>query len=280
MENYYVVKKGHKTGIFKTWDECKAATSGYSNPIFRKFNSFNEAQEFFKTNYSKTINSSNNKKSNNKPSTSQPSNNINLEKINNMVKAIKHSPYSENLNYNVEAWNSINNEIYIFTDGSSRKTNIQPNSGTGVYLGHQCINIKEQYNDRTNNMCELQGLDYAFKLIVKYAYELSKMKKIIKIVSDSEYCIKACSIWLPNWKKNNWKTSTGEDVKNRDLIESIDSYMSRIKLLNSKLPDEEKIKIKLIHINSHQQMPDINDKIAFSLWFGNHVADCLASGIV
>ena len=37
METYYVVKKGFKTGIFKTWIECKNAVEGYSNPFFKKF---------------------------------------------------------------------------------------------------------------------------------------------------------------------------------------------------------------------------------------------------
>ena len=45
-ENYYVVKKGHQTGIFSTWAECKKATEGYNKPIFRKFATFDEANEF------------------------------------------------------------------------------------------------------------------------------------------------------------------------------------------------------------------------------------------
>ena len=40
METYYVVKKGHNVGIFKTWGECKKSVDGYKNPVFRKFNSF------------------------------------------------------------------------------------------------------------------------------------------------------------------------------------------------------------------------------------------------
>ena len=48
METYYVVKKGFKTGIFKSWTECKVAVEGFSNPFFKKCNSFDEASEFFK----------------------------------------------------------------------------------------------------------------------------------------------------------------------------------------------------------------------------------------
>ena len=294
METYYVVKKGFKTGIFKTWIECKTAVDGFNGPIFKKFNSFIEASEFFKSEISelkykrtestipfvcgstsdklkqsKQLNSSIN-------SSINSNSNSNMDKIKELTKNIKSSQYSDDLNYNVDKWNIIENEIYIFTDGSSRKSKEFFNSGIGVYIGYQCTNIKEQYNDKTNNQCELMAMDYAFKLIVRYYRELSKLGKLIKIVSDSEYSIKSCSVWLSAWKKNNWKTAKGEDVKNKELIESIDGSMLRIKMINSKLENDNKIKVKLIHINSHQPCPDINDKVNYNIWFGNYIADGLA----
>jgi hypothetical protein len=80
---------------------------------------------------------------------------------------------------------------------------------------------------------------------------------------------------LPAWKKNNWKTAKGEDVKNKDIIESIEGSMLRIKMINSKLDTDKKIKVKLIHVNSHQA-PDMTSKISFGIWFGNYIADGLA----
>lgn len=302
MQNYYVVKKGFKTGIFKTWGECKTAVDGFSGPIFKKFNTLPEASDFFaqpmqepkyknhnpepfiansKTN-SKTNTKVNNIKVNNVNNTSllSETEKQNMDKIKTMITNVKSSEYSVDLNYNVDKWNSINDEIYIFTDGSSRKSQDYFNSGIGVYLGYNCTNIKEQYNNKTNNHCELMGMDYAFKLIVRYYRELSTYGKQIKIVSDSEYSIKSCSIWLNAWKKNNWKTAKGEDVKNKEIIESIDGNMMRIKIINSKLDAEHKIKVKLIHCNSHQPCPDINDKVAFNIWFGNYVADGLAQNSI
>ena len=291
MESYYVVKKGFKTGIFKTWAECKIAVEGYSNPFFKKCNSYEEASEFFKnTTIEPKFNNTKalpfksghlqKEKNENSNSSSNSSSNEHNDKIKDMVKNIKSSLYSDDLNYNVEKWNSIDNEIYIFTDGSSRKSQDYFNSGIGVYIGYSCTNIKEQYNNKTNNQCELMAMDYAFKLIVRYYRELVQIGKLIKIVSDSEYTIKSCSIWLSSWKKNNWKTAKGEDVKNKEIIESIDGSMLRIKLINSKLEANKKIKVKLIHINSHQKCPDVNDKTAFSIWFGNYVADALAQNTI
>ena len=285
-QTYYVVKKGHKIGIFRTWLECKSAVDGYKNPIFRKFSSFIEASEFYgngnNTSTSKLQSPSSNNTSQN---TSQNTSSIvsaspaDMEKIKAMSENIKSSDYNEGLNYNVSGWNILDDEIYLFTDGSSRKSKEHFNSGVGVYIGFQCNNIKEQYNNKTNNQCELMAMNYAFKLIVRYYRELSKMGKVIKIVSDSEYTIKACSVWLSAWKKNNWKTAKGEDVKNKDIIESIDSSMLRIKLINSKLESDKKIKVKLIHVNSHQA-PDMGDKFKFSIWFGNYIADGLAKNIM
>jgi ribonuclease HI len=265
MENYYVVKRGHKTGIFKTWLECKSAVDGFKSPIFKKFTSFDDANAFFKSQISS------NTESNNKASQEE------IIKIKSICKNIKSAPFSDELNYNVPNWNVLNDELYIFTDGSSKKNG---ESGIGVYLGYQCMNIKEQYQNKTNNQCELGALDYAFKLIIRYWRELSSIGKQIKIVSDSEYSIKACSVWLQNWKNNNWCTKTGEPVKNRELIESIDSSMTRIKVINTNLENNSKIRVKLIHINSHQPMPDTQDKFKYSLWFGNYIADALSQNSI
>jgi len=309
-DNYYVVRKGHNIGIFKTWGECKKSVEGYKNPIFRKFPTFEEAKDFLKNgkkknniiensdkpvknnkieNSDKIIKLSNNKlkqsqtneKSNENSNVKTNENIISDEeiiKLKQSISTLKSSNYSDDLNYNVKNWTLIDDEIYIFTDGSSRKSKTKEdyfNSGVGVYIGLNCTNIKEQYNDKTNNQCELMGMVYAFKLIVKYYRELIELNKVIKIVSDSEYTIKACSVWLPAWKKNNWRTAKGEDVKNRELIENIEASMLRIKLINSKITSANKIKVKLIHVNSHQEM-DRTNRTKFNIWFGNLCADGLA----
>jgi len=287
MESYYVVKRGHKTGIYKTWLECKAAVDGFKSPVFKKFGSFEEANTFYKADLSVF---------NQTPKKTPATETIDIrnegvitgslppqemERIKEICANIKSAPFSADLNYNVAAWNVLNDEIYIFTDGSSKRSHNGGvgTAGLGVYLGSQCINIKETYQGRTNNQCELGALDYAFKLITRYYRELSEMGKTIKIVSDSEYSIKAVSLWLVAWKKNGWRTSGGEPVKNKELIESIDASMQRIKVINATLEDVRKIRVKLIHVNSHQ-VPDTTDKFKYSIWFGNYVADSLAQNTI
>lgn len=45
-EKYYAVKKGLKTGIFRTWEECKASVNGYSGAVYKSFKTEEEAERF------------------------------------------------------------------------------------------------------------------------------------------------------------------------------------------------------------------------------------------
>ncbi|MBR5801041.1 MAG: ribonuclease H family protein [Lachnospiraceae bacterium] len=43
---FYAVKKGSLTGIFRTWDECRACVEGYPGPIYKSFTTLEEAARF------------------------------------------------------------------------------------------------------------------------------------------------------------------------------------------------------------------------------------------
>ena len=45
-KNYYAVKSGFKTGIFKTWDETAPLVRGYKGAIYKGFATLEEAQDF------------------------------------------------------------------------------------------------------------------------------------------------------------------------------------------------------------------------------------------
>ena len=45
-KKYYAVKKGRKTGIFTSWDECKEQVNGFSGSLFQSFTSEAEAEAF------------------------------------------------------------------------------------------------------------------------------------------------------------------------------------------------------------------------------------------
>ncbi|HPZ29791.1 MAG TPA: ribonuclease H family protein [Defluviitoga sp.] len=46
QKKYYAVKKGRKTGIFETWEECKNQVYGFPNSEFKSFKTKEEAVAF------------------------------------------------------------------------------------------------------------------------------------------------------------------------------------------------------------------------------------------
>jgi ribonuclease HI len=43
----------------------------------------------------------------------------------------------------------------------------------------------------------------------------------VLIHTDSNYSIKCLTEWFQKWETNNWKSSSGKDVENKDLVEPI-----------------------------------------------------------
>jgi len=50
-EKFYVVWKGKRPGVFTTWDDCKAAITGYKGAQYKSFPSFAEAKKAYNSNY-------------------------------------------------------------------------------------------------------------------------------------------------------------------------------------------------------------------------------------
>jgi ribonuclease HI len=76
--------------------------------------------------------------------------------------------------------------------------------------------------DTTNNQMELIAAIETLKALKKYTE--------ICIITDSNYVKKGITEWLPSWKKNNWKTSSKKEVKNRKLWEELEELVKRNKV--------------------------------------------------
>ena len=50
-QKYYTVWKGHHTGVFETWDDCKAQIKDFKGAVYKSFNSFEAAKKALKGNY-------------------------------------------------------------------------------------------------------------------------------------------------------------------------------------------------------------------------------------
>lgn len=65
--------------------------------------------------------------------------------------------------------------------------------------------------------------------------ELTALRRLLEAVApgtslevrmDSQYAMKAVTQWLPNWKRNGWKTAAGKPVANQDLVQAIDALLA------------------------------------------------------
>ena len=107
----------------------------------------------------------------------------------------------------------------IFTDGAARGNPDGP-GGYGVVIRYEDANgnISEKelsggYPKTTNNRMELMGVIAGLEEIGTLGEPCQGM-----IFSDSRYVVDAFEKhWITNWKKNGWKTASGNPVKNQDL---------------------------------------------------------------
>ena len=56
MAKFYAVKKGKKTGVFLTWDECKEQVTGFKGAVYKSFKTLSEAEAFLERNEEKIEN--------------------------------------------------------------------------------------------------------------------------------------------------------------------------------------------------------------------------------
>lgn len=70
----------------------------------------------------------------------------------------------------------------------------------------------------TNNVGELTALQRVLEAVAPGTSMQVRM--------DSQYAMKAVTQWLPNWKRNGWKTASGQPVANRELVERIDELLT------------------------------------------------------
>lgn len=130
--------------------------------------------------------------------------------------------------------------VRVFTDGACTKNGKEGAKASYAvwFPNHKEFSTSGRVPDdqtQTNNRGELLAIYQAVK-IVNSKFPSDKIE--LEIYTDSEYSKNCLTIWLPGWIANNWVTSTGAPVKNRDLIEETTNIL-------------RKFNYRIIHVKAH-----------------------------
>ncbi len=108
--------------------------------------------------------------------------------------------------------------VEIFTDGACRG-NPGP-GGWGAILRYQERErtLSGAQADTTNNRMELMAAIMALEAL--------KRPCQVSLTTDSQYLKQGITQWVANWKRRQWRTASGQPVKNQDLWERLDSAAS------------------------------------------------------
>jgi len=110
--------------------------------------------------------------------------------------------------------------VQIYTDGGCR-----PNPGPGgwgvvlLFDGQEPEELSGSEQEATNNRMELRAAIEALRAL--------DGPHRVDLVTDSTYVRKGITEWLDGWRRNGWKTSQKQPVKNCDLWRELAGELTR-----------------------------------------------------
>ena len=130
--------------------------------------------------------------------------------------------------------------IEVFTDGACSGNPGAGGWGVILRYGETKKELSGGEENTTNNRMELTAVIEALKAL--------KKECDISIYTDSRYVMDGVQEWMPNWKRNGWKTTNKKSpVKNVELWQILDSLLS-------------KHKIKWVWVKGHNGHPE-NERV-------------------
>jgi ribonuclease HI len=134
---------------------------------------------------------------------------------------------------------SAGRELAVYTDGGC-SGNPGPGGWAYVILGPSkeggsgpeiCAESSGGEPQTTNNRMELLAVIEALKKARSLLEgDKDNSNARITVYTDSQYVQKGITQWIVNWKRNAWKTSGKQPVKNRDLWMELDAASQNLRL--------------------------------------------------
>ncbi|ROT40306.1 putative ribonuclease H [Sodiomyces alkalinus F11] len=190
---FYAVARGAFTGIFLDWETARPAISGVKGPKYKKFETMREAVEFIE----------------------EYGDAETIAKVKGQGGSGAATTRKTTVQTDATAVNG--DMMAIYTDGSSLSNGRRgAAAGVGVFFGtDDPRNVSERLlgEPQTNQRAELTA--------ILRALEISPESENVQIFTDSQYSINCVTVWYKAWVKKDWHTSTGEPVKNKDLVQAV-----------------------------------------------------------
>ena len=111
-------------------------------------------------------------------------------------------------------------QVNIYTDGACSGNPGPGGWGCILEFGPHRKEMSGYMAGTTNNRMELFAAISALGAL--------KEPCDVKLYSDSAYLVNAFNEhWIDGWKKRGWKTSSGDPVKNQDLVTALEAEINR-----------------------------------------------------
>lgn len=114
--------------------------------------------------------------------------------------------------------------VAIYTDGSCLGNPGPGGYGAILTYGQHRKELSAGFRLTTNNRMELLAAICALEALTKPCN--------VELTTDSQYVRLGITQWLAGWKRNNWKTSQKEPVKNKDLWQRLEQASQRHNTVN------------------------------------------------
>lgn len=105
--------------------------------------------------------------------------------------------------------------VEIFTDGACSGNPGPGGWGAILRYGDAEKELSGGEPETTNNRMELMACIAALEALTRPTE--------VTLTSDSKYVLDGIKSWMPNWKRNGWKTAAKKPVKNVDLWQRLDA---------------------------------------------------------
>lgn len=124
--------------------------------------------------------------------------------------------------------------MIIAVDGACRNNGRDgPQAAYGVYFNERCRSNEAGIFSQapiTNQCAEIYAAIMALEICCEKldACPPSQRVRSIVIQSDSTYLVNGITSWITTWRENNYMTSQGSPVRNRDMFSTLDDMVANV----------------------------------------------------